>query len=91
MKEIPGTKKIKLDSFPKKLKIKEKEMTKPYEIANELSKSFTGIGSNLACSIANTTKNCKGYLIPSENDLEFHELTIEEFETVFKSLKSCWR
>ena len=64
MKEIPVTKKIKLDSFPKKLKIKEKHKIKPYKNANELNKFFTGIGPNLASNIANITKSFKSYLVP---------------------------
>ena len=56
MKRISGTKKFKLDSFPKQLKIKETEITKPNEIADELKKFFTVIGPNLAGSTANTTK-----------------------------------
>ena len=55
MKRISGTKKFKLDSFPKQLKIKETEITKPNEIADEL----TVIGPNLAGSTANTTKVLK--------------------------------
>lgn len=83
MKEIPVTKKIKLDSFPKKLKIKEKHKIKPYKNANELNKFFTGIGPNLASNIANITKSFKSYLVPFQNNLEFHELIVEEFKTVF--------
>ena len=64
MKEIPGTEKIKLDSFPKKLKIKEKQMTKPYKNANELNKFFTEIGLNLVSDIANINKSFKSYLVP---------------------------
>lgn len=62
--ETSGTKKLKLDSFPKKLKIKEKHKIKPYKNANELNKFFTGIGPNLASNIANITKSFKSYLVP---------------------------
>lgn len=62
--EKSGTKKLKLDSFPKKLKIKEKHKIKPYKNANELNKFFTGIGPNLASNIANITKSFKSYLVP---------------------------
>ena len=71
----------------KKVKIKETEIAKPYETGHGLKKFFTGIGSNLASSITDTTKSLKYYLILSGNDLEFHETTIEDFETAIKSLK----
>ena len=59
MKEISGAKKFKLESFPKKLKIKETEITKAYEITNEHNTFFTGIGKNLASSVTNNTKSFK--------------------------------
>ena len=67
----------------KKVKIKETEIAKHYET----DKFFTGIGSHLASSVTNTAKSFKDYLILFGKDLEFHEPTIEDFETAFKSLK----
>ena len=40
MKEISSANKFKFDSFPKKLKSKETETTKPYEMANEVTRSL---------------------------------------------------
>lgn len=71
----------------KKVKIKETEIAKHYETGHGLKKFFTGIGSHLASSVTNTAKSFKDYLILFGKDLEFHEPTIEDFETAFKSLK----
>lgn len=90
LKEISGTKKFKVDSFHIKTKIKETEITKSCKIGNEFNSFLTGIGQNLASSIANATKifkDFKDYLIPSENNLKLYELGIEEFETAFNLLK----
>lgn len=74
MKQISGTKKFRIDSFPKEVKIEETEITKPYEIANGLNKFFTRLGPTLASSITKTSKSLKDYLVTSENKLEFYEL-----------------
>ena len=54
--ETSGTKKLKLDSFPKKLKIKETEITKTYGIAEQLTNFFNETGPNLTNSITTPTK-----------------------------------
>ena len=83
MKELLGAKKFKLNPLPSYQKIKEPEITRSFKIANGLNNFLIRIGPNLASSITNTAKIYKGYLIPSENNLKFHDLFIEEFETAF--------
>ena len=80
MKEISDTEKFKSDSFPKKIKIKETEITKSYEIANELKNLFARIGTNLKSSITNTAKTFK--------DTQFHLRTTENLMSLqLRSLK----
>ena len=62
MKEIPGTKKFELDSLPERPKFKNREITKPYEVSNQINKFFARIGPNSASSITNTTESFKRLL-----------------------------
>ena len=52
-----------------------------------LNEYFVNVGSNLAAKIPHSEKHFSDYLQQSDNILRNEELTIEEFETAFKTLK----
>ena len=56
-------------------------------IAEEFNKYFTNVGANLACKIQNTFKTFEDFLIPVPKNMEYRDLTFEEFEKAFKSVK----
>ena len=60
---------------------------KESEIANELNKYFTSLGTTLVSKILIVTKDVSEYL-PQCNALkDYKELSFQEFEKVFKTLK----
>ena len=56
-------------------------------IAEEFNKYFTNVGSNLASKIQNTSKTFEDFLFPVQKNMEHKDLTFEEFEKAFKSVK----
>ena len=87
MKEIVGKSKIKQTNFPKCLLINKKEITDKMEIANKFNEFFANIGPNLAAKIPEVNKNFKSYIPEINTSLIYSELTEDEFESAFKSLK----
>ena len=75
-----------MDNFPRKIKIDNQEIYDPAIIANSFNTYFTNIGSNLATKIPHSEKHFTEYLYQAEVETE-KELTIEEFESAFKTLK----
>ena len=86
MKKITG-KLTSQKSFPKTLNTAQGLITNKQNMANEFNKFFTNIGPKLASKIQNVNTNFKQYLPKIETKMQFHELTKEEFEQVFKSMK----
>ena len=56
-------------------------------IAEEFNKYFTKVGPNLASKIQNTSKTFDDFPFPVQKNMEHKNLTFEEFEKVFKSVK----
>ena len=84
MKEISGKIKLKSSNLPKMLRVENEVFSEENEIANRFNEFFTNIGPTLANKITNAKKDFKDYLNPK---LENKELTFEEFEKAFLSLK----
>ena len=88
MKEITGKIKNKNKTFPKVLKINKKLIYSAEQTANEFNNSFfTNVGPLSAEKITPVSTNFTEYLISFNKPISNSDLTIEEFETAFKSLK----
>ena len=87
MKEAIGKTKIKVNNFPRKIKIDNQEIYEPAVIADSFNTYFTNIGSNLAAKIPHSEKHFTEYLDQAEVEITEKELTFEEFESAFKTLK----
>ena len=48
---------------------------------------FIIVGPNLASKIQNTSKTFQDFLFPVQENIEYRDLTFEEFEKAFKSVK----
>ena len=55
--------------------------------AEEFNKYFTYIGPNLDSKIQNKSKTFEDFLFPVGKNIEYRDLTFEEFEKAFKSVK----
>ena len=62
-------------------------MKKNRRIAEKFNKYFTNVGTNLASKIQNTSKTFEDFLFPVQKNMEYKDLTFEEFEKAFKSVK----
>ena len=87
MKEITGKCKVNSNRFPKSINVNGKSIKKNNLIAEEFNKYFTNVGPNLASKIQNTSKTFDNFLFPVQESMEHNELTFEEFEKAFKSVK----
>lgn len=87
MKEITGKSKSNLNSLPNALLTDRGSLNTNIEIANELNTYFTSVGPKLAQNIPMTKKDYKEYLTPSEFQITNEDLSLEELEIAFKSLK----
>ena len=87
LKEITGKLKLHESSFPKMLKSGNNSCSSEPEIAKEFNNFFTNIGPRLAEKIPQVNQSFKDYLIYNNNEMENNELTFDEFEKAFKSLK----
>ncbi|XP_065662942.1 uncharacterized protein LOC136085555 [Hydra vulgaris] len=91
LKEITGNQKTCSNFLPKMIKINNICVYEPNEIAEEFNKYFTDVGSRLADRIPSTNISFNDFLTTSNNLLSPHglflDLSIEEFERAFKSLK----
>ena len=69
------------------LKVKDQLCYDERKIADKFNEFFTNVGPKLAKEIKKASKNFKTYLSPVKSELEYSELTQDEFEEAFKSLK----
>ena len=87
MKEITGKQKKKSSSLPKAIKTKQGITEKEIDIAKELNRYFTSVGTALASKIPGVTKDLSEYLPQCNASMEHKELSFQEFEKAFKTLK----
>ena len=87
MKEINGKLKQKAINLPKILKIGSNTLSNKNDIAKEFNNFFTNVGPKLAEKIPLVQQSFEDYLSQSETSMDNDELSFEEFETAFKSLK----
>ena len=88
MKEITGKSKVNHNIFPKSINVNGKSVKKNSRIAEEFNKHFTNVGPNLASKIQSTYKTFEDFLFPVQKNMEQKDLTFEEFEKAFKSVKN---
>ena len=86
-KEITGKSKVNSNRFPKSINVNRKSIKKNSRIAEECNKYFTNVGPNLGSKIQITAKTFEDVLFPLQKNMEYKDLTFEEFEKAFKSLK----
>lgn len=87
MKEIIGKTKEKSNSLPQVIKVNGKNIYDQNVVAKEFNKFFINVGPNLAKKIEKSQTSFETYLTQSTLNLEFENLTFNEFEDAFKSLK----
>lgn len=87
MKELSGKTKVKTKNLPKMLQTNNGQSYDTTEIAKEFNIFFTNVGPNLASKIPTTNQSFKHYLKKNENSIENNELSFDEFEKAFQSLK----
>ena len=73
--------------FLKSINVNGKSIKKKIRIAEEFNKYFTNVGPNLASKIQNTSKTFEDFLFPVQKNMEYKDLTFEEFEKTFKPVK----
>ena len=73
--------------FLKSINVNGKSIKKKIRIAEEFNKYFTNVGPNLASKIQNTSKTFENFLFPVQKNMEYKDLTFEEFEKAFKPVK----
>ena len=76
-----------LSKFPKSINVNGKSIKKNNLIAEEFNKYLTNVGPNLASKVKNTYKSFDDFLFPVQKIMEHEDLTFEEFEKTFKSVK----
>ena len=77
----------KSSSLPKAIKTKQGITKKEIEIAKEFNKYFTSVDTALASKIPVVTKDVSEYLPQCNASMEHKELSFQEFEKAFKTLK----
>ena len=82
-----GKCKVNSNRFPKSINVNGKSIKKNSRIAEEFNKYFTNVGPNLASKIQNTSKTFEDFLFPVQKNMEYKDLTFEEFEKAFNSVK----
>ena len=87
MKEITGKSKLSSNRFPKSVNVNGKSIKKKSRIAEEFSKYFTNVGPNLVSNMQNIFKPFEDFLFPVEKNMKYRDLTFEQFEKAFKSIK----
>ena len=87
MKELTGKTKHNSCNLPKMLSKDGRTIYNANEIADEFNNLFTNVGPNLAEKIPQSDKSFKEYLSQSDILMENDELSFEEFEIAFNSLK----
>ena len=74
--------------FPKALKINKMSLYSAERIANEFNSFFANVGPSLAKNILPVSTGFTEHLMSFNDTISDSDLTTEEFETAFKSLKS---
>ena len=87
MEEMTGKQKTKSSSLSKAIKIKQGITEKESEIAKEFNKYFTSVGTALASKVPIVTKDVSEYLPQCNTSMVHKELSFQEFEKAFKTLK----
>ena len=87
MKEITGKEKTKFSYLQKTIKTKQGITEKESEIAKEYNKYLTSAGAAFASKIPIVTKDVIEYLPQRNASTEHKELSFQEFENAFKTLK----
>ncbi|XP_047143048.2 uncharacterized protein LOC124817249 [Hydra vulgaris] len=91
LKEITGKQKTCSSSLPQMLKVDNNSLHEPQIIAHEFNKYFTEIGSILLSKIQKTQTSFYDFFLPFDKNISSEELSAElsfdEFEKAFKSLK----
>ena len=77
----------KSSSLPKAIKTKQGITEKEIEIAKEFNKYFTNVVTALATKIPVVTKDLSENLPQCDASMEHKELSLQEFEKAFKTLK----
>ena len=87
MKEITGKVQKKNQSLPTTLETENRIISDKNAIAEEFNTFFTNVGQNLANKIPQLSKRFDQYFSPVDTQINNHDLTLKEFEPVYKSLK----
>ena len=87
MKEITGKSKVNSNKFAISINVNGKSRKKNNRITEKFNKYFTNVGPNLASKIQNKSKTFEDFLFPVQKNMEHKDLTFEEFEKAFKSVK----
>ena len=87
MKKITSKIKQENNTFPKALKVNKKSLHSAEQIANEFNPFFMNVGPSLAKNIPPASTSFTVYLMSFNDAISYSDLTTEEFETAFKSLK----
>ena len=87
MKEITGKSKLNSNRFPKSINVNGNTIKENSHIAEEFNKYFTNVGPDLASKTQNTSKTFADFLFPVGKNMECRDVTFEEFEKTFKSVK----
>ena len=87
MEEITDKQKTKSSSLSKAIKIKQGITEKESEIAKEFNKYFTSVDTALASKVPIVTKDVSEYLPQCNASMVHKELSFQEFEKAFKTLK----
>ena len=87
MNEITRKCKVNSNRFPKLINVNGKSIKRNNCIAEEFNKYFTNVRPDLASKIQNLFKTFEDFLFPVQKNMEHKDLTFEEFEKAFKSVK----
>ena len=82
-----GKGKVNSSRFPISRNFNGKSIKNNSHITEEFNKYFTNLGPNLASKMQNSSKIFEDFLFPVQENMEYRDLTFEEFEKSFKSVK----
>ena len=88
MKEITEKSEVNTNRFPKSININGKTIKKNSRIAEEFNKYFTNVGPRLTSKIKTHVKTFEGFLFPVKKNMQYKDLTFEELEKAFMSVKN---
>ena len=82
-----GKGKVNSSRFPISRNFNGKSIKNNSHITEEFNKYFTNLGPNLDSKMQNSSKIFEDFLFPVQENMEYRDLTFEEFEKSFKSVK----